>query len=124
MPGYGGAPGYGYAPPGQPPPTYSAWAWIATIGGVLFSLILGFPSGLVALNYARKARRSWETGDQPAAASASRKARTWAIVSTALDVLGIVLLVVVIGSSGSSSGLGSSSVIAAFAHSAQSFLAH
>jgi Interferon-induced transmembrane protein len=107
------APGFGATPHGSPPPTYKVFAYIAAAGGVLFNLILGFPSGMIALRHARRVRPYWESGNQPAAASASRKALTWAIVSAVLDVLGILLLVVVISGSSSSSNFNNPSVVAA-----------
>ncbi len=116
-PGYGtpryGTPGYGAAPYGSPPPTYKVWAYIAAVGGVLFNLILGFPCGLVAANHARKCRRYWESGNQAAAISESRKALTWVIVSTVLDVLGIVLFIVLIRSGNSPSNFSGAVVAAA-----------
>jgi hypothetical protein len=89
-------PGYGDSPYGKPPPTHLIWARIATAGGVLFNLILGFPAGLVAMNHGRKVQQHWATGDQQAALAASRQARIWATVSTVLDVLGIVLAIVIV----------------------------
>jgi hypothetical protein len=100
-PGYM-APGYGASPYGTPPPTYLIWARIAAAGGVLFNLILGFPSGLVAMRHARQVRQHWDSGNQQAAFAASRKARIWAIVSTGFDVLGIIVLIVIIAQSASS----------------------
>jgi hypothetical protein len=122
QPGYGEGsytpPGYAAGPAGQEPPTHLAWAWIAAAGGVLFSLILGFPTAMIALNHARKVRPSWQAGNMQAAINASRKARTWAIVSTILDVLGIGILAIVIASahtagSSSSSNFSNPSVVAA-----------
>ncbi len=63
---------------------------------MLFNLILGFPTGLAALTYARKVDPLWQAGDQPGAALASRRARTWAIVSTVLDALGVLFVVLII----------------------------
>jgi Interferon-induced transmembrane protein len=109
-PGYGapgyGAPGYGtpgYGPPGTPwpqqaPPTYLAWGIAAAIGGVLFCLIGGVPTGLASAYFARQVTARWQAGDQPGAHSASRKARLWAIVSTVADVLGFVFAVYLISS--------------------------
>jgi hypothetical protein len=92
---YGSAPGgaYGSAPSqlGRPP-TYLGWAITAAVGGVLFSLILGLPTGLVATRYARKVRTAWDAGDQYEAARASKRALTWSIVSTCLDILGLILV--------------------------------
>lgn len=109
-PGYGTA-GYGtagYGAPGQygaPPPAYRAWTIIAAIAGLLFSTIFGLPAALIASRYGRRVRTHWEAGDQQGAARASRTARTWAIVSTVLDALGliVVLLIVVAGASSTSS---------------------
>ena len=131
QPGFGqpaGQPGYdasGYFPPGyaagsagQQPSTHLAWARIAAVGGVLFNLILGFPTAMIALNHARKVRPSWQAGNLQEAINASRKARTWAIVSTVFDVLGVGILVFVIGaahtnSAGSSSSFNNPAAVAA-----------
>jgi hypothetical protein len=88
-------PGYGAGPYGAPPPTHLVWARIAAAGGVLFSLILGLPAALIAMQQGRKVRPQWESGNQQAAISASHKARTWAIVSTVLDLLGVILVVII-----------------------------
>jgi hypothetical protein len=111
-PGYA-MPGYGAAPPGAPPPTHLVWARIAATGGVLFSLILGFPAALVALHHGRKVRPAWETGNQQAALVESRKARTWSIVSTVLDALGLILVIVIIAGTASMSNFNTPSVVAA-----------
>lgn len=117
QPGYAATgyvtPGYGTSPYGAPPPTYLVWARIAAGCGVLFNLILGFPAGLVAMNHGRQVRQHWETGNQQAAFAASRKARTWAIVSTVLDALGVILLIVVISSASSTSNFNNPAVVAA-----------
>jgi Interferon-induced transmembrane protein len=88
------APGgnYGAPPAFGRPPTYLGWAITAAIGGVLFSLILGMPSGIVATRYARKVKTAWEAGDTQGAARASKRALTWSIISTCLDLLGLVLV--------------------------------
>jgi hypothetical protein len=117
-PSYGapgsGMPGYGTPPFGQPPPTHLIWARIAAVGGVLFNLILGLPSALIAMRHARLVRVHWEAGNQPAAVSESRKARTWTIVAVAFDALGIVLLVILIGASGSASNFNNPAVVATY----------
>ena len=104
-PGYGAAPGYG-APGryGQPPPAYRAWSITAAVFGVLFSLILGFPAALAAARYGRRVRAQWEAGDQQGAIKSSRRARTWAIVSTVLDALGLIVVVLVVAAGASSTG--------------------
>jgi hypothetical protein len=101
-PGYGqspyGQPAYaqpGYGVPDQMPPTYRTWTVIASICGILFSLILGFPFALVSRRYGGKVRDLWASGDMQGAIAASRKARTWLIVSFVFDVLGLVLFIAV-----------------------------
>jgi hypothetical protein len=69
--------------------------YIAAVGGVLFSLILGFPTAMIALQHSRKVGPNWATGNLQAAITASRKARTWVIVSTVLDLLGVALIALI-----------------------------
>jgi hypothetical protein len=111
-PGYGAA-GFGATSYGSPPPTYKVLAYIAAAGGVLFNLILGFPFGLIAMRHARRVRPYWESGNQKAAASESRKALTWSIASAVLDVIGIFLLILVISGSSSPSNFSNPAVVAA-----------
>jgi hypothetical protein len=85
-----------YASPGAPPPTYRAWGTAATICGVLFNLILGLPTALIARRYSKKVTGLWASGDVQGAISASRKARAWLIASIVLDVIGLILSVVVV----------------------------
>jgi hypothetical protein len=86
----------GYAGPGAPPRTYRGWGIAASIGGVLFNIILGLPAALVGQRYGRKVPELWARGDVVAATSASRKARNWLIAATVLDGLGVILAIVVI----------------------------
>jgi hypothetical protein len=106
-PGFGAPPAYpgqpGYASLGAPPPTYRVWGVIAYVCGILFNLILGLPTALIARRYSKKVPGLWARGDVQAAISASRKARTWLIASIVLDVIGLVLSVVVIAQAASSS---------------------
>ncbi len=95
---YGSYGSYG-APPGaygKPPPSYRAWAITCIVCGVLFSIIIGLPCALVALNYSRKVQPAWNAGDQPGAAKASRRAMTWAIISTVFEVLGLIFVITLI----------------------------
>jgi hypothetical protein len=112
QPGYGmptyPSPGYGppmYPPPGPQPPTYGAWAVTATVGGVLFSLLVGLPAAIVGLTYGSKVTKAWASGDVQRAANASRKARGWLTASTIFDLLGLIL-VVFLFTHMTSSGLG------------------
>lgn len=102
--GYGmPAPGYG-TPAGQPP-TYLVWGILAAIGGVLFCLIGGVPTAIVAIVNANKVKTKWSAGDHAGALQASKTARTWAIVSTVLDVIGVIIVVIFIAA-GMRSGSG------------------
>lgn len=95
----GGQPGYGMpgsAPAGPPPPTYLAWRIIASVCGLLFNVILGLPAARVGGRYSNKAAELWASGDEQAAASASRKARGWLIAASVLDAIGLVLVIVLI----------------------------
>jgi Interferon-induced transmembrane protein len=88
---------YGH-PPGReqqaPPPAYRGWETTAVICGVLFNIILGLPTALIARRYGRRATELWTRGDAPGAIRASRKARAWLVASIALDVIGLVLSIV------------------------------
>ena len=72
---------------------------------MLFCLIGGVPTGLASTHFARQVIPKWQAGDQQGALEASRKARTWAIVATVLDVLGFIFAVYLI-SSGSAGTVG------------------
>jgi hypothetical protein len=111
-PGYGmpvyGQPGYGppmYAPPGPKPPTYSGWATTVTVGGVLFSLLVGLPTAIVGITYGSKVSRLWAVGDVQGAYSASRKARGWLTASTVFDLLGLILVAFLVFANVSGSGV-------------------
>ncbi len=69
---YGYQPQYGaYPGPAVPqygawqpqPPDYRAWIIAAVVGGVLFSLLLGMPLGLIAQRNSRRVLSRWESGD-------------------------------------------------------------
>lgn len=122
QPGYGTGgyfpPGYAAGPTGQEPSSHMAWVWVAAIGGVLFNLILGFSTAMIALSQARKVRPNWQAGNLQAAVSASRRARNWLIVSTIFDVIGVGAFILVLGSahtagSSSSSHFSKPAVVAA-----------
>lgn len=93
--GYGSpsAPWYG-VPAGDPPPSYLAWSIVTTAVGVLVCFFLAMPAGIVSIVLAAQVQGKWLRGDQEGAIRASRNARIWAIVSTALN--GLVLMFYVI----------------------------
>jgi interferon-induced transmembrane protein len=92
------APQYGAFRP--QPPDYRAWIVASLVGGVLFSLLIGMPLGLIAQRNSRRVRSRWESGDHDGAVRASRSARSWAIASMVFDVLGLLLVVVLFSRSG------------------------
>ena len=96
------APQYGAWRP--QPPDYRAWVIAAVVGGVLFSLLIGMPLGLVAQRNSRRVRGRCESGDHDGAARASRSARSWAIASVVFDALGLLLLIVLLSRSGQPTG--------------------
>jgi hypothetical protein len=95
QPGYA-QPGFGAPLPGSQPPTYRVWGIVAIIGGVLFNLILGVPTAVIARRHAGEVPGLWANGDVQGAIKASRKARGWLIASTVLDALGVLLAVLVV----------------------------
>jgi Interferon-induced transmembrane protein/Collagen triple helix repeat (20 copies) len=88
-----GQPGFAQGPYGKPPATYKPWAITCIVCGVLFSIIIGMPCGLIALYYSRRVQPAWISGHQPRAAQASRRAMIWAIASTLFDLLGLIVVV-------------------------------
>jgi hypothetical protein len=99
-----GQPGFAQGPYGKPPSTHKPWAIACVVCGVLFSIIIGLPCGLVALYNARRVQPAWLAGDQHAAARASRRAMIWAIASTVFDVIGLIVVIGLVSHGGSSSG--------------------
>ena len=87
---YGGPPGGGWqAPPqpGQPIPTNLVW-------GILTTLLCCLPFGIVSIVFAAQVSSKQAAGDYAGAWDASKKAKTWAIVSA---VTGIVVIVLAAG---------------------------
>ena len=98
------APQYGARQPQAQPPDYRSWVITAVVGGVLFSLLIGMPLGLIAQRNSRRVRSRWESGDHNGAVNASRSARSWAIASVIFDVLGLLLAIVVLTHTGQPTG--------------------
>jgi Interferon-induced transmembrane protein len=88
-----GLPGFAQGPYGKPPPTYKPWAITCVVCGVLFSIIIGMPCGLIALYYSRRVQPAWLAGHQQRASQASRRAMIWAIASTLFDLLGLIVVI-------------------------------
>ena len=81
------APSYG--PTTAPPPTYLAWAVVAT-------LLCFLPLGVVAIVFATQVSSKYAAGDYAGAQAASDRARRWALWSTLVGVLLWVVLVVLV----------------------------
>jgi predicted secreted protein len=85
-------PQYGYGgggPQGSPPPNYLVWA-------ILSTLFCCLPLGIVSIVFAAQVNSKWTSGDAAGAQEASRKARTFALWSTIIGVVVIVIYVVLI----------------------------
>ncbi|WP_030176643.1 CD225/dispanin family protein [Spirillospora albida] len=94
-PQHGGPGGYPSAPP---PPNNLVWA-------ILTTLFCCLPAGVVSIVFAAQVNSKWQSGDHAGAISASKNAKTWAIVSAVVGLLGIgvyVVIAVVAASSGNS----------------------
>lgn len=96
------APQYGAWQP--QPPDYRALAIAAVVGGVLFSLLIGMPLGLIAQRSSRQVRGKWESGDLDGAARASRSARALAIASMVFNLLGLIVVIIVFSRTGQPTG--------------------
>jgi len=88
-------PPYGGMPPGQPPtggappPNYLVWAILATIFCCL-------PLGIPAIVFAAQVNSKWQVGDYAGAQESSRKARQFALWSTIIGVVFVVLYLVIV----------------------------
>jgi hypothetical protein len=86
----GGQQPYGYGRPpvsgGQPPTNFPL---------AIVSLLFCWPASIVAIIYASQVKNKWSRGDQQGAMVASRRARTWAIVSFVVGILAIVYLLTI-----------------------------
>jgi len=79
--------GYGQPPAAGKPSTHLPLA--------IVSLLFCWPASIVAIVYATQARNKWARGDQQGAMIASRRARTWAIVSFVVGILAIIYLITI-----------------------------
>jgi hypothetical protein len=69
----------------QPPNNFLPWAIAST-------LLCCVPAGIVAIVFASQVNGKWRAGDFQGAMVASNRAKTWAIVSAAIGLVGIVAL--------------------------------
>jgi hypothetical protein len=86
---YGGPPGGGWQappglPPGQPIPTNLVW-------GILTTLLCCLPFGIVSIVFAAQVSSKQAAGDYTGAMDASKKAKTWAIVSAVTGFVGFIV---------------------------------
>ncbi|MCE7994934.1 MAG: CD225/dispanin family protein [Roseivirga sp.] len=74
----------------QRPPNYLAVAIITTI-------LCCLPAGIVSIVYSTKVNTEYDSGNYNAAESASKSAKTWAIVSAAVAGLLYVIIIAIYG---------------------------
>ncbi|MBL7500716.1 CD225/dispanin family protein [Frankia nepalensis] len=118
QPGYGYGPGYGTPPPGYgtpgygtPPPGYGYPPMPGGFGGpppggmpipnylwqsIVTTVLCCLPAGVIALVYSTRVQPKQQMGDIQGALEASKKAKTWCIVSAAVAGAGILLYVLYI----------------------------
>ena len=85
-----GQPYYGGGTPGgTPPPNHLVWA-------ILSTLFCCLPLGVVSIVFAAQVNGKWNSGDAAGAHDASKKARTFALWSTIIGVVVIVLYIIFI----------------------------
>ena len=85
-------PQYGYGgggPQGSPPPNHLVWA-------ILSTLFCCLPLGIVSIVFAAQVNSKWTAGDAAGAQEASEKARKFALWSTIIGVVVIVLYIILI----------------------------
>jgi hypothetical protein len=73
------------------PPKYMAWSIVLLIFSVLFCLVTGLPGSIVALVYGSKVDTLMAQGKKDEAWQASKVAKIWLIVSTAVTG-GIIII--------------------------------
>lgn len=83
----GGTPGTGYGAP--PPPNYLVWAILTTV-------LCCLPLGVVSIVFASQVNGKWLAGDAQGAVNSSRKAKTFAIWSAVLGLVGGVIYAIVL----------------------------
>lgn len=85
--------------PSEPVPNHMAWAIVSTVIATIVTMLtccclpLGLPSGIASIVYAMRVNKHFEIGDITGALEASKAAKTWCWVTTALAIIFSVLLV-------------------------------
>lgn len=85
-------PQYGYGgggPQGTPPPNHLVWA-------ILSTLFCCLPLGIVSIVFAAQVNSKWTSGDAAGAQDASDKARKFALWSTIIGVVVIVIYIILL----------------------------
>jgi hypothetical protein len=72
--------------PEKPPQTYFPYA--------VLSLLFFWPASIVSIVFASQVKAKWARGDYQGAVVASKRAKTWAIVSLVVGIVAVVLLLV------------------------------
>lgn len=85
--------------PSEPIPNHMVWAIVSTVIATIITMLtccclpLGLPSGIAAIVYSMRVNKHFEIGDITGALAASKAAKTWCWVTTALAIVFSVLLV-------------------------------
>lgn len=80
---------YGAAPAGPKPSNNLVW-------GILTTLFCCLPFGIVSIVFAAKVDGLWNSGQYAEANEAAGKAKTWALVSAGVGVVGIILYIILL----------------------------
>jgi hypothetical protein len=98
-PPYGAMPPGSYQQPGgPPPPNHLVWAILSTIFCCL-------PLGIASIVFASQVNSKWQVGDYAGAQDSSRKAKNFALWSTIVGLVGVVLYIIFIVAIGAGSTL-------------------
>lgn len=81
-----------------PPPNYLAFAIITTI-------LCCLPLGIVSIIYAAQVNSKWAAGDVSGALQSSKNAKTWAWISFAAALLGMIVWITLVVGFGMFAGL-------------------
>lgn len=85
--------------PSEAVPNHMVWAIVSTVIATLVTMFtccclpLGLPSGIAAIVFASRVNKHFEVGDIAGALQASKTAKLWCWVTTALAIVFTVLLI-------------------------------
>jgi hypothetical protein len=80
--------------PSHPPqsiPNYMVWSILITVAALCLCCVVGAIPGIVAIVYSSQVNSKLNAGDLAGAGEASRNARLWCWITTALCILSLLL---------------------------------